>query len=676
MPEEGSNPRSAPTDDDPSSSSSASPLNKFWLKMRETSSIVWQKTCKTVCGLKLDMEQNPLKYWFVLPVALFFAAFLIIPVASVFIAAFQDDQGGFTLKWWKDVFSDSKFFDWGGEGYTFKTAHIEATDEKWILIQGVSRGVVLNTLMVALFTTILALILGVSLAFFMAKRDFRGKSIVSIMLLIPLIIPPFIGGMGFLTMFGETGLVNEQILVPLFKTRIIISGIFAMVFVEAFHYYTLIYLNVYSSLINVDPSLEEQAKSMGAKGWTLTRTITLPLALPGIAAGSILTFILSMEDLGTPLVFADRADPVAKQMMTYYMFANLENRDPNAVHVMPAYTAVIGTLLVFIAVIGFFAIRKYVSMRSYAMLTKGRAGEKKAPRAKKWEMGLFLSIYLIIFMLSIVTHLGVLYLAFSRIETGTFDFPPRWTLDNFRFVFSAAHDVRPFIMNTILYSGLALVIILIFGTMAAYALARIDFKGRNWFDALITIPIALPGVVIGIGYFQTFTGTFAIDILKYTGIKWLIGLWGGSSDFVLTFDPFVYPVLLLICSYAIRKFPFAVRSIFAGLQQTTVEFEEVSMNLGASRMRTLGSITLPLISLNMVAGGLVALVYTISEVSTTLVLIDNAKYGTITWTMGTQQTAHFGVFAALGVLLMTIQIISLVVTNFLLRNRAEAMTGI
>ncbi|MHA2101436.1 MAG: ABC transporter permease [Candidatus Kariarchaeaceae archaeon] len=615
--------------------------------------------------LRKDIEANPLKYLFVYPIVVFFVTFLVIPVSMVFVAMFRDDDGSFTFFFVESVFTNKEFVDFGGDPRTefFTKVDVFRTDQTWYILSGTDRGIILNSIIIALLTTLLSLVIGISLALFMARREFPGKKIVSVMLLIPLIIPPFIGGMGFLQMFGEAGIINDHFLAPNFGFKIVLRGIAALVFVEAFHYYTLIYLNVYSSLLNIDPSLEEQAKLSGAKGFTLLRTVTLPLALPGIAAGSILTFILSIEDLGTPIDFADRGDPIARKTMTFYIFSNLETRDPGSLNVIPQATAVVGTILLLFALIGFLIIRRFVTMRSYSMISKGREGQRDIKKADTWEYLTFYLIYGIVFLLSIVSHVGVLYLAFTKTVT----YPPDWSLDQFRFIFSSSQNVLPFIINTLSFSLIALVVIIIFGTMAAYAIARIDFKGKGTFDVLITIPIALPGVVIGLGYIILFTNSGSFDLLGIIGIE---------SDFRVTLDPFVYPVILLICSYAVRKFPFAVRSIFAGLQQTSVSLEEAAINLGASRSHTLRTITIPLISLNMVAGSLVALVYTISEVSTTLIIVFKEPYGTITWAMGNQHTARFGVFAALGTLLMAMQIVSLIISNVLLKSRAEAMTGI
>ena len=147
------------------------------------------------------------------------------------------------------------------------------------------------------------------------------------------------------------------------------------------------------------------------------------------------------------------------------------------------------------------------------------------------------------------------------------------------------------------------------------------------------------------------------------------------GDLFFTLNPIVAPSVLLVISYTIRKFPFTVRAVYAGLQQTDEVLEESAINLGASKSRVLWEIIIPLIIMNIIGGALVSLVYNMSEVSTTLILVSDTSNGTITWKMA-QETGKIAELAAMGVFLMVLQVISLLVTNVLLKNRADAISGI
>ncbi len=534
---------------------------------------------------------------------------------------------------------------------------------------GVSRGNVLNTLLLGLITTLISVLLGTSLAFILARYEFPGKRVFSLLSLAPLIIPPFISGMGFRYFLGPSGLLNNFLLIPTFHARLVIEGFVAICFVQSFHFYALVYLNAFSSFVNVDPSMEEQAENLGASNIKLFFTVTLPLALPGIAAGAILVLILSMEDVGTPIIFVGMGDNFARQFLTYYIFSSYQLAGSN---IITPEVCVLGGILLVIAIVGFLIIRKYVSLRQYAMVSKGRAGKYRLSKAK-WKL-LFIYPYLIVlFALSLLVHIGITLMSLSK-TLGVSD--PRnlhFTFENYTYIFtSSQYDIPPYVKNTLVYSLAATVLIVIMGSFAAYVVSRKEFKGKALFDSLVTIPIAIPGIVLALGYYRTFDwGTIFTN--NPNSFTWFMN----DLTIGLRLNPFVgIAYVLLIISYTIRKFPFTVRAAYAGLQQTDKVLEESSFNLGAGRMKTFAKITVPMISLNVFAGSLVSFLYCLSEVSTTIFIIGSAKGGTLTWMMANQVNAKFQIFCALGVILMILQIISLFVTNVILGSRTEAITGI
>ena len=163
--------------------------------------------------------------------------------------------------------------------------------------------------------------------------------------------------MGFRLILGPNGFLNNFFLIPAFQTKLVFSGIFAIVFVQTSHFYALVYLNAFSSFLNIDPSMEESAENLGAGRLRLFSTVTLPLAMPGIGAGAILVLILAMEDVGTPIIFAAMGDSAAKKVLPYYIFENYSKA--GSAEITPEI-CVLGAILLIIALIGFFSIRKYV----------------------------------------------------------------------------------------------------------------------------------------------------------------------------------------------------------------------------------------------------------------------------------------------------------------------------
>ncbi|MHA1200929.1 MAG: ABC transporter permease subunit [Candidatus Heimdallarchaeaceae archaeon] len=537
-----------------------------------------------------------------------------------------------------------------------------------LILSGVNRGVVVNTIILGLSTTLFSVILGTALAFILARFEFPGKRLVSILALAPLIIPPFISGMGFRLILGPNGFLNNFFLDPVFNFKIIFEGFIAITLVQTSHFYALVYLNAFSSFINIDPTMEESAENLGASSFRLFRTITLPLAMPGIGAGAILVFILSMEDVGTPIIFAAMGDSAAKNYLTYYIFENYARAA--TVEVTPE-VCVLGGILLIMAIIGFFVIRKYVALRKYSMVSKGRAGQYRMAKAG-WKLLFIYPFLIILFAYSLMVHTGVILMSLMKtLGAGSLS-EIRFTLENYSLIFiSSTYNIPKYVINTLVYSVIATLLIVVLGSLAAYVISRKDFRGKQLLDALVTLPIAIPGIVLAIGYYRVF---------DWSGIASRNPNWFSNTMAWITaefrLDPFIgVAVTLLILSYTVRKFPFTVRSAYAGLQQMDVVLEEAAFNLGASRAKTFTSITIPLISLNVFAGSLVSFLYCLSEVSTTIFLIFQANAGTLTWYMA-WNPLKFQIFCALGVILMFLQIVSLFITNIILGSRAEAITGI
>ncbi|MCE7742049.1 MAG: ABC transporter permease subunit [Candidatus Heimdallarchaeota archaeon] len=537
-----------------------------------------------------------------------------------------------------------------------------------ITLSGKNHGVVLNTIKIGILTTIFSVILGVALAFILARYEFPGKRLVSLLALAPLIIPPFISGMGFRLILGPNGFLNNFFLIPAFETKLVFSGIFAIVFVQTSHFYALVYLNAFSSFLNIDPSMEESAENLGAGRLRLFSTVTLPLAMPGIGAGAILVLILAMEDVGTPIIFAAMGDNAAKKVLPYHIFENYSKA--GSAEITPEI-CVLGGILLIIALLGFFAIRKYVSLRTYSMVSKGRAGHYRLTKAK-WKLLFIYPFLIVLFAFSLLVHVGVFLMSIMETLGGTKPSDIKFTFENYKLVFvSSRYNIPNYVINTLIYSVIATMLIIVIGTLAAYVVSRKNFRGKGVLDAIVTLPIAIPGIVLAIGYYRTFDWSGIVS----RNPTWFNRMMANVTA-SLKLDPFIgVAVTLLIMSYTIRKIPFTLRSAYAGLQQVDTVLEEASFNLGATRMRTMGKITIPLISLNIFAGSLVSFLYCLSEVSTTIFLIFSAQAGTITWYMA-WNPLKFQIFCALGVLLMLLQIFSLFITNVILGSRAEAITGI
>ncbi|WP_297465829.1 iron ABC transporter permease [Thermococcus sp.] len=577
---------------------------------------------------------------------LYLISFLIIPVLAMLAIAFVYN-GHFSLHWFGSILGSDYYISLpSGDFYKLVTL---PSGEQIYYVQGVDFGVILNSLLVSLSVMLLTTILGTIFAFVMARYNFPGKNIVRILLFVPLLVTPFVNVFIVKKMFLPNGLINWLFydILHIFPHRIVIDGLVGVIIAQTMTYYPIVYLNAYASFINIDPTLEEQAENLGSGGFHLFRTVTLPLALPGIAAGATLVGIFSLEDLAAPIVF--QGNPLARKLMSFQIYSAFTS----GFNVGSPQLAALAIIMLTIAILMFLGIRKYVSMRQYAMLSKGGRWKPRIAKPKAWQAALIYFLVIPMLLISIFPQVGVVLLAFSESWSGTW--PEGFTMQHIMSIVTQP-DIERVIMNSVMYSTAAIVVIILLSLTAAYASSR--FKKSLLgpvLDSLSTLPIAVPGIVIAMGYFFFFAKAFPDTLLDPTNL--------------LGFNP----ALVLVLAYSIRRLPFAARSIAAGIQQVHVSLEEAALNLGASRWKALTGILIPLILLNLLGGAMLSFVYCMSETSVSITLGSiNPDYYPITARMVELMTSAVGsanLAAALGVFLMTVQIIAIVLANLITKQR-------
>ena len=494
---------------------------------------------------------------------LFFIVFMLYPLCYVFSNAFFTSEG-FSLVFMKLMFSSPNY-----------TA---------ILANSVNLG-----LAVTLFTTLLSL----PLAFLLVRYNFPGRGLLNGLILIPMVLPPFVGAIGMRQLLARFGSVNLLLL----ETGVINQPIdwlgggsfWSVVILEVLHLYPIMYLNLAAALANVDPSLEEAAKNMGASGFKLFRTVTFPLMLPGYFAGAVIVFIWAFTDLGTPLVFEYR-EVIAVQI--FNMVTDLHQNPMGYTFVV----AVIALTLFF-----FYLSKRLMGGGRYEMLGRGHVTSAVRPASASLTVIAY-AVVLGISALALIPHLGV----FLTSVTSRWFFsvlPSEYTLRFYQDVFS--HDLTLLsIKNSLLLSTLSTIVDVVLGVTIAYFLARKRMPGRDVLDALAMLPLALPGLVLAFGYVAAFSAT--------------------------PLDARINPVPLLVIAYAVRRLPYMVRAAYAGFQQTSVALEEAAMNLGASPIKALYQITLPLVFANLIAGAVLCFSFAMLEVSDSLILALKEPYYPIT----------------------------------------------
>ncbi len=494
---------------------------------------------------------------------------LVYPIGLTVWGGFESVDGGFTLH------------------------HIIAIFRDPTLLAGL-----VNALLIAVLTTFLCFVIALPLAVLNARCEFPGKKIFGALVLVPLILPPFVGAIGLHHLLGRAGSINTALLdlglvgEPIdFIGR---GGLWAIVLIEALHLYPILYLNATAALANLDPALEEAAENLGASRSRRFFSIVLPLIRPGLFAGATIVFIWSFTELGTPLMFDfQTVTPVQ-------IFNGLKEIDTAA---QPyALTVVMLTMAIVIYVLGKLAFGR----EAHAMYSKASVQSSTVKLAPVPALLATLA-FLVVTALAISPHLGVVLTSISK--TGYWYesiLPTGYTAEHY--LGALSHDLAgASIRNSLFFAGSAVAIDIGLGLLIAYLVVRTRTPGRGVLDALAMLPLAVPGLVMAFGYVAV-------------TLQWPFGKGHPLEGVLDIIGPEPNPAPLLIIAYAVRRLPYVVRAAAAGLQQTSSELEEAAQNLGATKTYAVRTIVVPLIAANLIAGGLLAFSFAMLEVSDSLIL--------------------------------------------------------
>ena len=470
----------------------------------------------------------------------------------------------------------------------------------------------MNTLLSGVLAVVFGSVIGVPLALLTVRYSFPGRAVLGTLAVLPLVIPPFVGAVAFQQILGRSGTVNLLLLEHFGFTVPFMDGLTGVILVQTLHYFPFIMLNTAASLAALDRSLEEAAQNLGSTGFRLFRRVLLPLALPGYAAGALLTFIRVIDDLGTPLML-NYTKLLAPQAYVRVTTVGLTDVD--------GY--VICVILVALSLLALWASKRALSRGEFAQSQRG--GEAPAVRLSRRGRAGAYSVAVVLLGPALLPHVGIVLLSVSKLWSLS-PLPTVYTAANYdEILFRAPH----FIWNTLRYALLAAGIDVVLGAVIGWLLLRGRARGRQWLDLIATMPLAIPGVVIAVGYLRVFHG-------------WSVPGLGA---------PLTSTWLVLVIVYAMRRLPYTVRGAYAALQQLPVDLEEAGQNLGANRARTFVKITLPLMARGLLAGGLLAFISSAVDLSATILLVPRVELGPLSYGiyLYMQSAVGRGPGAALGV---------------------------
>lgn len=473
------------------------------------------------------------------------------------------------------------------------------------------REALLNTLLAGVVAVAAGSVIGVPLALLTVRYRFAGRALLGALAVLPLVIPPFVGAVAFQQILGRGGAMS--LLIEPFGAAVpFMDGLAGVMLVQSLHYFPFILLGTAAALSGLDRSLEEAAGSLGASGLRLFRRVLLPGALPGYAAGALLVFVRVIDDLGTPLMLNY---PTLLAPQAYLRVTTGGLRDVDGY--------VICAIMLALSLPALWLSRAAPAGGDGA--ARGRGADR--PAVALGGRGTIVAWLVAVVLLgpALLPHLGIVLLSVSQV----------WSLSPLPTVYTAGHYEEillrspQVIGNSLRYALLATLADVALGAGIAWLLLRGRVRGRQWLDAMATVPLAVPGVVIAVGYLRVWSG-------------WSLPGPG---------EPLTSTWLVLVIVYGVQRLPYAVRGACAALGPQSPALEEAAQNLGAGPARTFRRITLPLMRRGLVAGGLLAFVASAVDLSSTMLLVPRAELGPLSYGMyrSMQSAAGRGPGAALGV---------------------------
>lgn len=481
---------------------------------------------------------------------------------------------------------------------------------------------IVNSLQIGLYSTLTATLISIPLALIHVKCKFKGKGFLFGVILLPMIMPPFVGAIGIQQFFSLYGAINLFLIshniiatpIPWLENN---HSFYIVILLEALHLYPILYLNLTAALSNIDPSLEEMADLFGVSKLRKLTSILLPLATPGFIAGATVVFIWSFTDLGTPLLVGYH------EVVPVRIFNMVTDIQENPMGFALVFIVILLTML-------FFGISRLTlrNTKKYEMMAKGHVTEP-AKSTSFFSTVLIYIFCIFVLFFALFPHLSVLLKSVSENWFMT-AFPEKFTLEHYTKIFV---QELPFIgiKNSLFYSSISTLFDLVFGVAIAYLLIRKKLPFGSLFESIVMLPLAIPGIVLAFGYIVAFSNT--------------------------PLDPLSNPVPLLIISYGIRRLPYMVRSATAGLQQTHISLEESSSLFGASRAHTLRKVIAPILTANLIAGSLLCFSYAMLDVSDSLLLAMKEQFFPITksiYTLYLEQGNGDVTASALGMFVMVL----------------------
>ena len=470
---------------------------------------------------------------------------------------------------------------YGGNGFTLATFQRIMAMPNFITA-------ITNTLKVGFLVGILSTIVGLLFAYVevYVKMGRAVGGLFKVVSMLPVVSPPFVLSLSMIMLFGKAGIITYFLLGMEDNS---VYGFWGIVIVQTLTFFPVCYMMLKGLLKNIDPSLEEAARDMGASRWTVFATVTLPLLLPGLGNAFLVTFIESIADFANPMIIGGSYDTLATTI--YLQITGAYDKEG---------AAAMAVVLLCIT-LGMFIVQKYYLEAKTAATLTGKASRGRMlieDRSVTVPLTILCSLAaaFVIIMYACVP-IGALF------PTWGYKFTPL-TFKWFGQVFSRYHGLQAF-RDSFVLSLIASPITALLSMIISYLVVKRKFKSKGFIEAVSMLAMAVPGTVLGVGYIRGFSGG-----VFHTGF--LQGLYGSAA--------------ILIIVFIVRSLPTGTRSGISALRQIDKSIEESAYDMGADSFKVFMTVTLPLIKDSFLSGLVTAFVRSITAISAIILLVTPSVY--------------------------------------------------
>ena len=554
-------------------------------------------------GAALDRKKlmgDPIMVTTIVVLIAFLTLFILYPLAILLVDSFVTDSGPSF-----EVFT--RIFQMG----SFTTA-------------------ITNTLAVGFLVSLVSALVGLLFAYDEVYAKLKTKfmsGLFQVVSMLPVVSPPFVLSLSIIMLFGKSGLITRYLL-GMYDNSV--YGFWGIFVVQTLTFFPVCYMMLKGLLKNIDPSLEEAARDMGASRWKVFTSVTLPLVLPGLGNAFLVTFIESIADFANPMIIGGSYDTLATTI--YLQITGAYDKQGAAAM---AVVLLCITLLMFV-------VQKYVLEAKSTATLSG-----KASRARMLITDASVRIPLTVICCALAIFVVVMYLCVpfgALFKTWGYDFSltTKW----FEQVFTKYHGFQAF-RDSFLLSLIAAPITAILSMIISYLVVKRNFRTKGFIEAVSMLAMAVPGTVLGVGYIRGFSGG-----IFHTGV--LQGIYGSAA--------------ILIIVFIVRSLPTGTRSGISALRQIDKSIEESAYDMGADSFTVFRTVTLPLIKDSFFSGLVTAFVRSITAISAIILLVTPQFFLITVQINEFAEKGNYGIACAFATILIVITYGSVLLMNLAIKH--------